>query len=113
MLNVLALIPALVVAEASAPPAVGDFLQYGVLGLVVVGFATGWIVPGPQAKALAAENARLSALIDGKIFPVLEQYASTMEKAAGALERAAEALDRQAEREKIALDDRARQRGET
>lgn len=89
-------------------PDFGQFLQYGVLGLVVIGFATGWIVPGPQAKALAAENARLSAMIEGKLFPMIEQHAATMEKAAAALERSAEAMDRQAERERLAYDASAR-----
>lgn len=84
-------------AVASDP--VSNFLQYGVLGLVVIGFATGWIVPGPQAKALAAENARLTGLIEEKIFPMLGQYAATMERAAVALERSAEAMDRQADRD--------------
>lgn len=81
---------------------ISNFLQYGVLGLVVIGFITGWIVPGPQAKALAAENARLSALIEGKLFPMFEQYTGTMERAAMALEKSADAMDRQAERERIA-----------
>ena len=86
-------------AATSTDP-ISNFLQYGVLGLVVIGFATGWIVPGPQAKALAAENTRLSGIIDNKVFPMLEQYAGTMEKAASALEKAAEAMDRQAERDR-------------
>lgn len=89
-------------AVATTDP-VSNFLQYGVLGLVVIGFATGWIVPGPQAKALAAENTRLSGLIEGKLFPMFEQYAGTMERAAMALEKSADALDRQAERERLTL----------
>jgi hypothetical protein len=103
--------PTLAAAESggSTPP-IGDLLQYGALGLVVLGFVTGWIVPGPTAKALATENARLSALIDGKVFPILEQYAGTMEKAATALERSAEAMDRQAERERIMFDRREAER---
>ena len=71
------------------------------LGLVVLGFATGWIVPGPQAKALTTENARLSALIENKLLPMSEQYAATMEKAASALEKSAEALDRRAELDRL------------
>lgn len=98
--HVVATPPMLRLAEVSASSdPISGLLQYGVLGLVVIGFATGWIVPGPQAKALAAENARLSGLIDNKIFPMLEQYASTMERAAQALERSAEAMNRQAERD--------------
>lgn len=84
---------ALVDAAGTAEP-IASLLQYGVLGLVVVGFITGWIVPGPTAKALAVENARLSALIEGKLFPMLEQYAANQEKSASALERSAEAMDR-------------------
>ena len=86
--------------ESVSSGSIGDFLQYGVLGLVVIGFITGWIVPGHSAKAMAAENTRLSGLIEGKLFPMLEQYATTMEKAAIALEKAAEAMDRQAERDR-------------
>lgn len=88
---------------ATADP-VSNFLQYGVLGLVVIGFATGWIVPGPTAKALAAENTRLSALFEGQLLPMVGQYASTMERAAIALEKSAEAMDRQARREQDAHD---------
>lgn len=80
-------------ATGTAEP-LANLLQYGVLGLVVIGFITGWIVPGPTAKALAAENARLSTLIEGKLFPMLEQYAANQEKSASALERSAEAMDR-------------------
>lgn len=107
------LVSAHVVAQSQAAQRMGEvvatsdplsnFLQYGVLGLVVIGFATGWIVPGPQAKALAAENTRLSGLIEGKLFPMFEQYAGTMERAAIALEKSAEAMDRQAERERLTL----------
>jgi hypothetical protein len=107
-----AMATSLYVAYVSLPSAdqpvptdfIGNLLQYGVLGLVVVGFITGWIIPGHQAKALAAENTRLSGLIEGKLFPMLEQYATTMEKAAMALEKAAEAMDRQAERDRIQQD---------
>lgn len=87
------------VEAASDVDPISGLLQYGVLGLVVLGFATGWIVPGPSAKALAAENARLSAVIEGRLFPMFEQYATTMERAASALEKSAEAMDRQAARE--------------
>ena len=68
------------------------FLQYGVLGLVVVGFITGWIVPGYQAKALLAENARLTRLIEEKLLPMAETNAVTLDKAAGALQKATEAI---------------------
>lgn len=98
------------VVEATSVDPLGPLLQYGVLGLVVVAFITGWIVPGPQAKALAAENLRLSQLIEGKLFPMFEQYAKTMERAAAALEKASDAMDRQAERERTAYE-RQREQG--
>lgn len=89
------------IEAVSAVDPLTPLLQYGVLGLVVLGFATGWIVPGPTAKAYAAENARLSALIEGKLLPMSEQYAATMERAAIALEKSSEALDRLAERDRL------------
>jgi hypothetical protein len=99
------------IEAAGATDPIAGYLQYGVLGLVVVGFMTGWIAPGPQVKALAAENTRLSTLIEGQLFPILTQYAGTMEKAAMALEKAAEAMDRQAERERLQLE-QLHQRGD-
>jgi hypothetical protein len=82
------------VAESTGSTgSVGDFVQYGVLGLVVIGFLTGWIVPGPTAKQLLSENQRLSALVE-KVIPVAVTYAATMEKSNAALEKAAEAIER-------------------
>jgi uncharacterized membrane protein YGL010W len=91
-------------SEASSPTGIpiAALLQQGVLGIFVIGLITGWIVPGYQAKALAAENARLSALIEGRLFPMLEQHSGTMQRAAIALEKSAEAMNRQAERERVA-----------
>lgn len=89
---------------ASVSDPIANLLQYGVLGLVVVGFMSRWIVTGAEAKALSAENTRLAGVIEGQLFPMLEQYGATMEKAAAALERAADVMQGQAER------DRAEQR---
>jgi hypothetical protein len=72
-------------------------LQYGVLGLVVIGFATGWIVPGVQAKALDAENKRLTAVIEGKLFPMLESYGASQDKANTALTKATDAMEKSAQ----------------
>jgi fructose-specific phosphotransferase system IIC component len=85
-------------AVQSADPAVSGtsietFLQYGVLGLVVIGFLTGWIVPGPQAKLLISENARLQGLIEEKVIPLTATYSSTMERSNVALEKAAQAME--------------------
>lgn len=80
------------------PPAAASswdlFLQYGVLGLLVVGFVTGWIVPGYQAKQLLEENRRLTALVEGKVFPLLETTGQTFDKAASAMEKATAAFER-------------------
>lgn len=92
-------------AETTAPsdPVTG-LLQYGALGLVLIGFITGWIVPGWHAKALAAENTRLTTFIESKLFPMLETYATTMEKATSALDRSTDSAERGAQREQRALD---------
>lgn len=97
-------------AEASSVSgdSMAPFLQYGVLGLVVVGFATGWIVPGPQAKALAAENTRLSALIENKLLPMIETSSAALERAAIAMEKCTDALDRRAALEAVEADRRTR-----
>lgn len=73
---------------------VGQFLQYGVLGLVVVGFITGWIVPGYQAKNMAAENARLLGLFENKLFPLIESSAEALGRASVAMEKSADALNK-------------------
>lgn len=80
------------VAEvASAQGDVGSFLQYGVLGLVVVGFVTGWIVPGYHAKNLTQENARLTALFEERVIPLLEQSSTALDRAAQAMDTSAAA----------------------
>jgi len=84
-------------AAGEAPVATNPveyFLQYGPLGLIVIGFLTGWIVPGYHAKSLEAENRRLTALFEGKLLPMIETSAITMDKATSALEKSAVALER-------------------
>lgn len=81
-------------AESGAPTnPVDSFLQYGVLGLVVIGFATEWIVPGPQAKKLYAENQRLQAIIVEQVIPVTSTYAATMQRTNEALEKVGKAMN--------------------
>lgn len=83
------------VAEAAVGnPSWDSLVQYGVLGLVVLGFITGHIVPGHHAKQLLEENKRLSSLIEGKLLPMSETYAATLEKSANVMEKATEALER-------------------
>lgn len=68
-------------------------IQYGVLGMVVLGFITGWIVPGPQAKQLIEENKRLNVLVENKLLPMSEQYAKSMERSSIVIENATNALE--------------------
>lgn len=69
-------------------------VQYGVLGLVVLAFITGWIVPGPQAKQLIEENKRLNQLIETRLLPMSEQYAASQEKTAIVMDKCTVALER-------------------
>ena len=86
-------------ADGTAPQSPLDyFLQYGVLGLVLIGFVTGWIVPGYQAKQLLEENKRLTALVEGKVFPMLETTGTTLDKASSAMEKATTAFERALDR---------------
>jgi hypothetical protein len=85
------------VAEAPAPASTNPveyLLQYGPLGLMVLGFLTGWIVPGYHAKSLEAENRRLTALFEGKLLPMIETTVVALDKATSAMEKSAAALER-------------------
>ncbi len=55
----------------SADPT-GGLLSYGVLGIIVVAFVTGLLVPGYLYKRLDAENERLRKLVEERVFPALE-----------------------------------------
>lgn len=72
---------------------VNAFAQYGPLGLMVVGFLTGWIVPGPVAKQKDAEIVRLQHLFEDKVLPMSETYAATIAETNRVLERALRALE--------------------
>ncbi len=50
----------------------GGLLSYGVLGIVVVAFITGLLVPGYLYRRLDAENERLRKLVEERVFPALE-----------------------------------------
>lgn len=71
-------------AEAPTDPTTG-WLAYGPLGLMVVGFATGVIVPGHVYKQVLKENERLHSLIDEKVYPTVEANARATEQAIEAL----------------------------
>lgn len=101
---------ALIAADAATGDPWALLLQYGVLGVVVVGFITGWIVPGPQAKQLLEENRRLQALIENKLLPMSETYAATLEKSAIVMEKCTTVLDQIVQAQARQLDGRERDR---
>lgn len=66
-------------------PAAVDWVQYGVLGLVVLSLITGWLVPGwawrreaERADRLAQENARLREHIEDRVVPLIERALATI-----------------------------------
>lgn len=79
--------------DANSSDPLTNLIQYGVLGMVVLGFITGWIVPGPQAKQLIEENKRLNTLIETRFLPMSEQYAATLERSAIVMDKATDALE--------------------
>lgn len=68
-------------------------LGYGPLGIVVIGFIVGWIVPGSQYKSLAEENRRLQAIITDTLFPLIDKAASNTERGNATNERVTEVLE--------------------
>lgn len=58
-----------------------QYTSYGVLGLTVVGFLTGKLVPGWLYKRSEDENKRLRDLIDNKVYPLIESNTRVTEKA--------------------------------
>lgn len=72
--------------EEAVPPdgltgALVQYTSYGVLGLTVVGFLTGKLVPGWLYKKSEEENERLRKLIDDKVYPLIEANTRINEKA--------------------------------
>lgn len=85
-------------AESSAAASPFEsFLQYGVLGAVVIGFLTEWIVPGSTAKKYRDEATRLQAIVEEKVLPVTATYGTTLERTNIALEKAGQAMQALAE----------------
>lgn len=65
-------------AQAAGAPGVVEWLQYGVLGLVVVAIILGWLVPGrtyerevKRADRLEEENERLREHNEQRVVPLL------------------------------------------
>ncbi len=71
--------PALI-AQAPSDPT-GGLLSYGVLGLLVVAFLVGQIVPGYLYKRVETENDRLRRIIDDKVYPTIEGSTSVTREA--------------------------------
>lgn len=80
------------VADAGSTDPLVSLTQYGPLGLMVLGFLTGWIVPGPTARAQASEITRLQALFENEVLPMAKTYAETMSQTTKVLEKAIDAL---------------------
>lgn len=78
--------------SAADPDPLASLTQYGPLGLMVLGFLTGWIVPGPTAKAQAAEITRLQTLFEHEVLPMAKTYAETMGQVTTVLEKVLVAL---------------------
>jgi hypothetical protein len=80
-------------AEPVSSDPVLTLINYGVLGIVVVGFVTGWIAPGPQVKQLVRENERLNLLITGTLLPIIEKVTLVMDQTTSATKRQTEVVE--------------------
>lgn len=80
-------------ADAVSTDPITTLLQYGPLGIIVIGFVTGWIAPGPQVKQLLAENARLNLLITGTLLPLIEKVALVMDQSTAATKQSTEVVE--------------------
>lgn len=79
-------------------------LAYGPLGVIVVLFIIGWIVPRRTVDQKDAEILRLQRLFEDEVMPMAKTYAETMQHTTGVMEQASRALTIQA-----ALEERMRQ----
>lgn len=80
-------------AEGVSSDPVLTLINYGVLGIVVVGFVTGWIAPGPQVKQLVAENQRLNLLITGTLLPLIEKVVLVLDQNTSATKRSTDVTE--------------------
>lgn len=71
---------------------VGQFLQYGILGLLVVAMLTGWLVPGYLYKQERTENDRLKRVIEERLVGTAAEYAEAMHASSAALDRAIDVI---------------------
>lgn len=87
---------AVLVAAAGSPSSpsldLGQFLQYGVLGLLVVALVTGLLVPGYLYKAERDENTRLKKVIEDRLVSTATEYADAMQDASRTLDKAIDVI---------------------
>jgi hypothetical protein len=77
-----ALSPMLLAADPiTDPTSPATYLTYGPLGLIVIGFVTGQIVTGKQAKRLEDENDRMRKLLEEKVIPLVQENTRVTEEA--------------------------------
>lgn len=69
-------------------PDVAEFVQYGVLGLVLLAIIVGWLAPGrsydreaQRGDRLEEENARIRDRLEGEVIPLLAKAIVALEEA--------------------------------
>lgn len=75
-------------AEGVDPSQLSDWTQYGPIGLLVIAFLMGWVVPGPTHKReqergdrLEQENRDLHAKIEDKVVPLVHDSIAAVRQA--------------------------------
>lgn len=84
----------LLFAQASSGSSPLDFVQYGVLGLIVLAFITGWIWPKPAVDKLMAQLAASEARADeftvlfrDEVLPAIGLMTSKLAEATAVIDR--------------------------
>lgn len=77
----------LMIAQMSDPPTLVNFLQYGALGLMVIGLLIGWVWPKPSVDRLLRDISRLETQVDeltrvyqAEVIPTLTLVLKRLEK---------------------------------
>lgn len=73
------MITALLVEEAGGPVGTERLLNFGVLGVMVLLFVTGWLVTGRQYRKLEARNEELQKYATDFVVPLLERTTRALE----------------------------------
>lgn len=81
-------------AQASGTPGLVTFIQYGALGLVVIGFVIGWIWPKPSVDRLLRDIARLETQVDELTSTYQRDVIPTMVRASETLVKVHRRMDR-------------------